>query len=366
MTAIAGRLSQDAAVFAFMKQAMQKRIDEWGVCVGHMPKGKRNKITDVPGVTVGHCTIEEEPYRTGVTVILPGAENPFYAKPVAAGFVLNGYGKSLGLVQVEELGVLETPIALTNTLNVGLVHDALVQLSLERSHAEGRCLTSVNPIVLECNDGKLSDIAGRPVSLAHVRAAMADAREDFQEGSVGAGRGMICHGLKGGIGSASRVVELDGERYTVGLLVMANHGHLRDLMIGGAPVGLGIQERMKAESGPERGSVIAVVATDLPVDSRQLGRVLRRAPVGLARLGSHIGHGSGEIMLGFTTRNTMPFEEGPAVCARAVLREDLLDHAFRAVIECCEEATLNAMICAETTIGYKGDVLYALKDVWKK
>ena len=345
---------------------MQKRMDAWGVQVGYLPKGRRNKITDVPGVAVGHCTVEEGPYRTGVTMILPGDKNPFFAKPVAASYVLNGYGKSLGLVQVEELGVLETPIALTNTLNVGLVHDALVQLTLERCQAEGRRVTSVNPIVLECNDGRLSDIAGRPVNLAHVRAAAADAREDFPEGSVGAGRGMICHGLKGGIGSASRVVELDGEQYTVGLLAMTNHGHLRDFMVGGEPVGLAIQERIETESAPERGSVILVVATDLPVDGRQLGRILRRAPVGLARLGSHIGHGSGEIMLGFTTRNTMPFEEGPAVCGRAVLREDLLDHAFRAVIECAEEATLNAMICAETTTGYKGDIIYALKDVWRK
>ena len=344
---------------------MQRRIDEWGIHVGRLEKGGRNKITDVPGVSVGHCTVEQDPFRTGVTVILPGKGNLFYEKPVAAVHVLNGYGKSLGLMQVEEVGVLETPIALTSTLNVGLVHDALVELTLERCHAEGKFPTSINPVVMECHDGKLSDIAKRPVRLSHVRAAMADAREDFEEGSVGAGRGMICHGLKGGVGSASRVMELDGEQYTLGLLALTNHGRLEDFRINGAPARLSISGETQAADVPERGSVILVVATDLPVDDRQLRRILRRAPVGLARLGSYVGHGSGEIMLGFTTRNTMPHEEGPAVLSRAVLREDLLDHAFRAVAECCEEAVLNAMILAETTTGYRGDIVYSLKDVWR-
>lgn len=340
------------------------RIKDFGVQIGTMQSGPRNQITDVPGVRVGHFTLSDDPYRTGVTVILPGADNPFYHKYVAASHVLNGYGKSLGLVQVDELGTLETPIALCGTLNVGKVHDALVQLMLERCHAEGKYPTSLNPVVCECNDGKLSDIAGRPVALAHVRAAMEAASEDFEEGSIGAGRGMICHGLKGGIGSASRVISLDGKAYTIGLLALTNHGRMADLTIAGNNVGPALAQLVRGEEAPERGSVILVVATDLPVDDRQLRRILRRAPVGLARLGSYIGHGSGEVLVGFTTANRAPFEEGPAVIARRVLREDLLDAAFRGAAECCEEAVLSAMFCAETTTGYRGDRIVSLAEIY--
>lgn len=346
--------------------ASQNRIADYGVTVGTMKKGMRNKITDVPGVKVGHATLEHDPFRTGVTVITTGDANPFFAKPVAAAHVINGYGKSAGLVQVQELGTLETPIALTGTLNVGLVHDAIVQLMLERAKSEGKSITSINPVVCECYDGRLSDIAQRPVRLEHVRQAMMTASEDFLEGSVGAGRGMICHGLKGGIGSASRIVELDGERFTLGLLAMTNHGKLPDLMIDGRRVGQSIDQMLKAQEAAERGSVILIVATDLPVNDRQLLRIIKRTPVGLARLGSFIGHGSGEIVLGFTTANKMPFEEGPAVMPHRVMREDLLDTAFRAAAECCEEAVLNAMICADTTTGYNGDVVVSLKEIWPK
>lgn len=343
----------------------QRRITDFGIQVGRLPKGPLNKITDVPGIRVGHCTVDEGPFRTGVTVLIPGDANPFYHKPVAASHVLNGYGKTLGLTQVDELGTLETPIALTGTLNVGLVHDAMVEIMLEQCHSEGKYPTSINPVVCECHDGRLSDLAKRPVRLHHVRAAMAAACEDFEEGSVGAGRGMICHGLKGGIGSASRVITLDGAHYTVGLLAMTNHGRLEDLTIGGEAVGAEIGRAINIRQETERGSVILLLATDLPLDDRQLRRVLRRAPVGLARLGSFVGHGSGEIMVGFTTANTMPHEEGKSLIERRVLREDLLDEAFRAAAECAEEAVLNAMICADTTIGYQGDVIYSLRDVWQ-
>ncbi len=344
-----------------------RRIADWGVSVGRMEKGKRNKITDVPGVRVGHCTLDTDRYKTGVTVVLPGAENPFYQKPMAACHVLNGYGKSAGLMQVTELGTIETPIALTSTLNVGLVHDAMVQVMLDRCGAEGvQRPTSINPVVMECNDGRLSDSRERPVRLEHVRAAIAAASEDFAEGSVGAGRGMICHEFKGGIGSASRIIELDGARYTLGLLALTNHGSMEDFMVGGKPVGAEIAGRKPAKQPPERGSMIAVIATDLPVSDRQLLRIVRRAPVGLARLGAFIGHGSGEIMFGFTTANHMPHEDGPAVFSQKVLREDVLNEAFHAVAECCEEAVLNAMILAETTKGFSGEVIYSLKDAWGK
>lgn len=343
----------------------ERRIRDAGVHIGTMERGERNSLADVPGVRVGHVTMEEGSLRTGVTVIVPGAGNPFFAKPVAAVHVLNGYGKSLGLMQVQELGAIETPIALCGTLNVGLVHDALVTCALAGAEAEGRQPpTSINPVVLECNDGRLSEIARRPVGLRQVQAALCGARADFAQGSVGAGRGMICHGLKGGIGSASRVVPLGEDRYMLGVLALTNHGRLADLRIDGRLVGPALEGRVQTMDAPERGSVICVLATDLPVDARQLGRILRRVPVGLARVGAYVGHGSGEVMLGFTTACPLPFEEGPAVRTVHVAREDLLDGAFRAAAECCEEAVLNALYAAETTVGYRSDVAHSLHEIW--
>lgn len=265
----------------------QKRIADYGVQIGRMPRGKRNKITDVPGVRVGHCTVDHDTFRTGVTVIEPGPDNPFAHKKVAAAHVLNGYGKTLGLVQVEELGTLETPIALTGTLNVGLVHDALVQTTLERCHAEGMFPTSINPVVGECHDGRLSDLARRPVRLEHVRRAFEAACEDFEEGAVGAGRGMICHGLKGGVGSASRLISVGDETFTLGVLALTNHGSLADLRIDGEAVGKSLLARLQPKEDDDKGSVIVLVATDLPVTDRQLRRILRRAPVGACALRLH-------------------------------------------------------------------------------
>ena len=178
----------------------QKRISDFSVEIGAMKTGLLNKISDVEGILVGHCTIDTETHKTGVTYIAPGAANPFARKLPAAAYVLNGFGKSMGLIQIEELGCIETPLFLTNTLNIGLVHDAAVGAMIERCEREGIELRSVNPIVLECNDSNLNDIRDRAVKAEHVERAIADARADFAEGDVGAGKGMICHGLKGGIG----------------------------------------------------------------------------------------------------------------------------------------------------------------------
>lgn len=334
--------------------AFQKRIDAYGVHVGSMPRGKLNKITDVPGVRVGHCTVDTARHRTGVTVILPTPGNIFARKLVAASNVLNGFGKTLGLMQVDELGVLETPIALTNTLGVGRVHDALVQYTLDRCHAEGLFPTSINPVVCECHDGGLNDIAERVIGYDEVMAAIESASEDFDEGDVGGGKGMICHGFKGGIGSASRLIELESETFTLGVLVMSNHGRMADFMIDGARVGAEIAKRREAREAAEKGSIIMIVGTDLPVSDRQLRRVLRRAGVGLARLGGYIGHGSGEVMVGFTTANGYAHEGSAAILTQRILREPKLDLAFRAVAECCEEAVLNSMICADAVTGYDG------------
>ena len=257
---------------------------------------------------------------TRVTVVLPCAENPFTNKSVAASFVLNGFGKTLGLVQVDELGTLETPIALTNTLNVGIVHDALVEYTLRRCEAEGIAVTSLNPVVCECNDASLNDIRERAVTREHVFAAIEAARADFAEGGVGCGKGTTCHGLKGGVGSASRVLEIEGERFTLGVLAQTNHGSLADLQIGGHPVGLEIDRRIR-EDAPDKGSCIVIVATDLPVSSRQLRRIVKRAGAGLARCGSIWGHGSGDVFVGFSTADRIP-ADAPAIQTMRILREE--------------------------------------------
>ena len=343
---------------------MTKRIRDYGITIGTLPTGPRNRLSDVPGVTVGHTTVENERCHTGVTVVLPAQDNLFTNKLTAACFVHNGFGKTSGLMQIQELGTLETPIALTNTLNVGLVQDALVQYTLDRCRSEGVSLRSVNPVVGECNDGLLSDIALRPVHAAHVFSAIETASADFEEGAVGAGTGTICYGLKGGIGSASRLLEIGGQVYTLGVLVQSNYGATGDLCLDGRPVGqelLRAVDKKIAPSQVDAGSIMMVVGTDLPLTARQLQRVIRRCGVGLARLGSYMGHGSGEVMLGFTTANRVPYA-GAEARSLTALREDLLDTAFRAAAEATEEAVLNSMVTAKTTVGYDGRIVYSLRE----
>lgn len=340
-----------------------QRARAWGIVTGTLAPGPRNAITDVPGVTVGHCTITGGDANTGVTVLLPCPDNPFLHKLPAAAFVLNGFGKTLGLMQLQELGTLETPIALTNTLNVGLVHDALVENMLSRCDRDGYELRSVNPIVCECNDATLNKIRRRAVGAEHVFKAISAAGAQVEEGCVGAGRGMICHGLKGGIGTASRLFRLDGQDYTLGVLVLTNHGRLADLTIGNIPVGAELADRL-SQYRPDRGSCIVVAATDLPLDSRQLGRVIRRASVGLARLGSYIGEGSGEVFLGFSTANAFDPRAAAPVRSGLLCSDDVLDLPFRAIAECTEEAVLNSLFTAVPVTGYSGAVVRALGEFW--
>lgn len=321
--------------------------------IGRMPHGARNLITDVPGVRVGHATIDRGACHTGVTVVMPPQDNPYTDKLTAASCVFNGYGKTLGLVQVDELGTLETPIALTNTLNVGRVHDALVGYMVDICARDGVRLTTVNPVVCECNDSRISDIAQRPVGEAEVRAAIAAADTEFDQGAVGAGRGTICYGMKGGIGSSSRQIKLDGETFTVGVLVQSNYGASADFRVAALPEGL-------AEC--DRGSIIMVVATDLPLSCRQLKRVLRRCSVGMARLGSYIGHGSGEIAVGFTTA---PRETVGHFTTIRTLREEDMNLPFRAVGEATEEAILQSMLAAAPDITLEGVAVPSLRQFLK-
>ena len=363
-------------------------IETYNIPCGKLSRGPHNLITDVAGVRVGHATIHEGNNHTGVTVILPSegvadrSSNVFKDKLVAASYVHNGYGKTLGTVQIQELGTLETPIALTNTLNVGLVHDALVGYTLEKCAVDGTPCRSVNAVVGECNDSSLNDIGNRVVTVEHVKKAIETADVEFEEGCVGAGTSTLCYGFKGGIGSASRLIEIGDRQYTIGVLVQSNYGSTKDFVVNGRSVGEEViamledgkrpEARPEAEKNDEtmgghfvpaqvdKGSIMTVIATDLPVTSRQLERIARRAGAGLARTGSFIGHGSGEIMLAFSTANVIRDEE-PFMDVKA-LREDLLDLAFRAVAEATNEAVLSSMLHAKTAYGLNGRVWYSLAD----
>lgn len=333
----------------------KKYMRDYGIVIGSLPTGKLNKISDVAGVTVGHCTIDTETHQTGVTVVMPEKKNPYIYKLPAASFVLNGFGKTQGLVQIDELGSLETPIALTNTLNVGLVHDAMVEYMIRECRKDGVPLYSVNPIVCECNDSTLNQIEERVVRKEHVFRAIEEACEDFEEGSIGAGRGTSCYGLKGGIGSASRQIELDKSTYTVGVLVQSNHGRTANMMIQGRMFGKEILDNKIQPAVTDRGSIVMIVATDLPVSDRQLKRIIKRASVGLIRTGSFLGHGSGDIIVGFSTAYTLAGKEDRAIQQISILNENVIERCFDAVAEATEEAILNSMVCADAVKGYRGE-----------
>lgn len=330
--------------------------------IGKMDHGNLNNIADVPGVTVGHCTVDNDRHKTGVTVVMPCEDDIFKNKMVAACHVLNGFGKTAGLMQIQELGTLESPIALTNTLNVGLVHDALVEYLCKTAEENGYAIRSVNPVVAECNDASLNDIRHRAIGQKEVFSAIQSADADFAQGDVGAGKGMTCHDLKGGIGSSSRLIPIGGKTFTLGVLALTNHGSLTDLTIGGENVGMEIEQKIK-EDTPDEGSCILILATDLPVTSRQLGRIIRRCSVGLARLGSFIGHGSGEVFIGFSTANRIPYEAD--FMDIKSIHESHINEVFRAAAEATEEAVLQSMLHAKPVTGYSGKTRHSLTEFWK-
>lgn len=335
-------------------------------CIGNLRQGARNAITDVEGVTVGHQTLDDGDVQTGVTVVRPHAGDPFRDKVPAAAVVLNGFGKSVGLVQLAELGVLETPIALTNTFSVGTVATAQIRHCVAANPESGRSLPTVNPLVFECNDGFLNDIQRLAVTEADYLHALAGADADFAQGSVGAGRGMSSFQLKGGIGSASRRVSSapDGELHTVGALVLANYGRQPQMVLAGHAVG----ERLAAQSRavptePEKGSIIIVVATDAPLDARQLRRLALRAGAGLARTGSVFGHGSGDIVLAFSTGYTVPDRVDRPMPAIAMVHDGLLDGLFQAAADSTEQAILHALWRATAVTGRDGNHRAALSEL---
>lgn len=330
---------------------MTQRLRDFGLICGIMQPGPLNAITDVAGVRLGHFTLNAGDLRTGFTAVLPHDGNLFRCKVRAAVDVINGFGKSAGLMQLAELGQIETPLLLTNTLAVGTGFDALVSRALDANPDIGRETGTVNPVVLECNDGFLSDIRARPLTREHAFAALdAAVSGPVAEGAVGAGTGMSAFGFKGGIGTASRRLALDGAPFVLGVLVLANFGTAGDLVLpdGRRPV--------PAEAKPqaERGSVIVVIATDVPLEARQLTRVARRAGAGLARLGAFWGNGSGDIAVAFSTADPIDHDQPRDLVGLGALNESRIDALFRAAAEATQEAVLNAMVAAPATTGRDG------------
>lgn len=324
--------------------------------LGELPAGSRNLITDVPGVLVGHVTLAEGEMQTGVTALIPGTGSAFRSKFPAAVHVINGFGKSAGLMQIAELGTLETPILLTNTFSVAACTEGLLTYMLKDHPEIGVETGTVNCVVTECNDGELNRIRDRYVTPDHALQALEHAGESFEEGAVGAGRGMICYGWKGGIGSASRQVTLGEQTFTVGALLLTNFGSKEDLRICGCPV------TEKPEGREDKGSCIMILATDIPMTSHQLERCCHRAQNGLARTGSYTGNGSGEVVLMFSTANRVPHKAETPIMDSCCLHDDYINRVFKAVTEAVEESVVSSLLHAETVTGRGGHVCRSLAE----
>ncbi|MBC8589762.1 P1 family peptidase [Lachnospiraceae bacterium NSJ-29] len=343
---------------------MNRKIRDYGISIGTMPTGSNNSITDVKGVKVGHTTLDEGKIKTGVTAILPHEDNIFKEKLVAASHVINGFGKSTGIIQIEEMGTVETPIILTNTLSVGIAYETLIKYMLRQNKDIGDTTGTINPIICECNDGRINDIRGLHIKPEHIVEAIEKCNIDFDEGNVGAGTGMMCYGLKGGIGSSSRIIEFDGIKYTVGVLVLSNFGSLEDFVLNGNPIGQRLfKEIQDINTIEDKGSIILIVATDIPLESRQLKRIIKRVYPGISRTGSYTGNGSGEVVIGFSTANRIKHYERNDIIDIKIINENKIDKIFKATVEATEEAILNSLICSSSTVDRRGKIVYSLKDL---
>jgi len=340
--------------------AQNKRLRDLGVKLGILPTGKLNAITDVMGVKVGQTTLNVgDSIRTGVTVILPHDGNMFQQKIPAAIELGNGFGKLAGYSQVAELGNIETPIVLTNTLNVSTASAVLVDWTLTQKGNEN--VRSVNPIVGETNDSYLNDIRGRHVKQTDVIKALQTASSgSVEEGNVGAGTGTVCFGWKGGIGTSSRKLPTVLGGYTVGVLVQTNFGGV--LEVAGAPVGVELGKYSFKETLDKSGdgSCMIVVATDAPLDARNLKRLAKRALIGLGKTGGIMANGSGDYVIAFSTAYTIPHDSKSKFEEQKLLRNDDTSPLFLAVIEATEEAILNSLLMAKTTKGHQGHTVEAL------
>jgi len=357
-----GLLVLSQGCIAQSELVQRQRVRDYGIKPGILTPGKWNNITDVAGVAVGHTSvINGDAVRTGVTIIKPHDGNIFQQKVPAAIFVGNGFGKLVGTTQIVELGNIETPIALTNTLNVHRVADALADYVLEQ---EGNSnVRSVNPVVGETNDGWLNDIRGKHVERQHVLSALESAKSGpIEEGCVGAGVGTKALGYKGGIGSSSRVLPKDKGGYTVGVIVQSNFGGI--LMINGAPVGEEMKNHYMSSEVPYDvdGSIMVVIATDAPLSSRNLERLAKRAFMALSRVGSFASNGSGDYIIAFSTDADcrIPYQNTTPVVSIPDLDNSAMSPLFLATVEATEEAILNSLFMATDTKGKDGREIKAL------
>ncbi|WP_445664212.1 DmpA family aminopeptidase [Fodinibius sp. AD559] len=342
--------------------AQDQNLRDFGIEIGVLQPGEQNAITDVRGVKVGHQTIVEgDSIRTGVTAILPHDGNIFQQKVPAAVYVGNGFGKLAGSTQIEELGNLETPIILTNTLSVPTAADALIDYTF--SFSENDNVHSVNPVVGETNDGYLNDIRGRHVSKQDVLTAIENAKsKKIEQGSVGAGTGTIAFGFKGGIGTSSRQLPNNLGGYSVGVLVQSNFGGV--LQIAGVPVGKELNKYYLSDELNETpdGSCMIVVATDAPLDARNLKRLAKRAMLGLGKTGGIVSNGSGDYVIAFSTTESVriPYTSDQELRKQNVLRNSAMSPLFMAVNEATDEAIINSLFHAETMTGRDGHTIEEL------
>lgn len=367
VSCIAALLSGCLSVAAAEPDQPRQRIRDLGIVIGSFQPGPLNAITDVVGVKVGHTTLisgegklipGQGPVRTGVTVVMP-RDDVWHKKVPAGFFVLNGTGEMTGLSWVAESGFLEYPIALTNTLNIPRVANGVMSWMIKQYPAIGIEDDTLTPVVAECDDGRLNDIQGRHVSEQDVIAALNSASAGpVKEGTIGAGTGMVSYGFKGGIGTASRKLSEKEGGYTVGILVNANHGRRPELTIAGVPVGKLYEPPPQAQQqshaltpGQSEGSIIVIIATDAPLDSRQLTRLAKRAALGLARTGSTARHSSGDFMLAFSTANVIPHYPKEPTFNLTHLADTHLNPLITATVEATEEAILNALTMATSVTG---------------
>lgn len=348
--------------FGIISASAQQNLREYGIEIGVMEPGQMNAVTDVKGVEVGHKTLNEgDNIRTGVTAVLPHGGNIFQQKVPAAVYVGNGFGKLAGSTQVQELGNLETPIILTNTLSVPTAANALINYTF--SFGENSSVRSVNPVVGETNDGYLNDIRGRHVSKEDVLAAIDDAKAGaVEQGNIGAGTGTRALGFKGGIGTSSRKIPDNLGGYTVGVIVQSNFGGV--LQIAGAPVGQELDKYYLNDRLNEtpHGSCMIVVATDAPLNSRNLERLAKRAILGLGKTGGIASNGSGDYVITFSTAESVrvPYRSDDSIREQNVLRNSAMSPLFMAVNEATEEAIINSLFHAETMTGRNGNTIEEL------
>lgn len=344
------------------------RLRELGMKIGRFDTGELNGLTDVPGVKVGHHTLSYDleagkTVRTGVTAILPHGSNLFQEKVLGSVHVINGFGKTVGSIQLQELGTIESPIMLTNTLSVPAVAEGTLRYLLDQNSDIGESTGTVNVLVGECNDGYLNDIRGLHVRPEHAYRAIQSATAGaVAEGCVGAGTGMSCMGYKGGIGTSSRVAPFAEHIYTVGALVVSNFGEERDLLLPGRGR-TEVAEHTPPPIQTPDGSIMIVIATDAPVNERQLHRMAKRATFGLARTGSYAAHGSGDIVIAFSTAHRIPHypDRLTRPCAYLVEDGEAISRLFEMTVEAVEEAIWNSLCKATTTIGNQGRIKRAIE-----